>query len=127
MEALRGVLVVGATNRRDLLDGAMLRPGRFDRIVEIPLPDEEARKAILAVHARALPLADGADAVAFAHRTEGWSGADLAALCHEASLLAIRQAIADGVDVADEAAVAAVKVTRRHLEDALAKVAAQRS
>ncbi|MGB0652665.1 MAG: CDC48 family AAA ATPase [Thermoplasmatota archaeon] len=126
LESLRGVLVLGATNRRDLLDDALLRPGRFDRIVAIQAPDEAARKAILAVHGRRVPWADDVDVTEYAQRTDGWSGAELAALCHEAVLLAIRRAVQDGLDGTDEAAVAACRVTGDDLDAAFDKVTARR-
>ncbi len=127
LEALRGVVVIGATNRRDLLDDALLRPGRFDRLVEIPLPDEAARAAILTIHGGRLPLADGLDAAAYSKDTDGWSGAELAAVVHEASLLAIRDFVERGGDPEDEAAVAAARVERSHWDEALQKVSARRS
>jgi transitional endoplasmic reticulum ATPase len=122
LESLRGVLVVAATNRLDLLDDAMLRPGRFDRIVRIPTPNKDARRAILEIHTRGMPLQKGVDLSGLAARTEGWSGADLASLCHEASLLAIRQALATGLDTSDEKAIAKVQVSKAQFADAFAKV-----
>lgn len=93
LEELQGVFVLGATNRTDLIDPAMLRPGRFDEVVEIPLPDYDDRKAILAVHMRNKPLAQGITVEPLAQRTEGASGAELAAICNRAALAAIRRAI----------------------------------
>ncbi len=127
LESLRGVVVIGATNRRDLLDDALLRPGRFDRLVEIPLPDEQARAAILTIHGGRLPLADELEPAAYADQTEGWSGADLAAVAHEASLLAIRHFVESGGDPADEDAVAAARVQKAHWEAALEKIRNRRS
>ncbi len=85
-----GVIVVGATNRPDVLDPALLRPGRFDRAVGLELPDEKGRAAILAVHARGKPLAPGVDLASMARRTVGMTGADLASLINEAALLTAR-------------------------------------
>jgi cell division protease FtsH len=85
-----GVIVVGATNRPDVLDPALLRPGRFDRAVGLELPDEAGRAAILAVHARGKPLAPDVDLAAIARRTVGMTGADLAGLFNEAALLTAR-------------------------------------
>ncbi|HEX2065501.1 MAG TPA: AAA family ATPase, partial [Candidatus Thermoplasmatota archaeon] len=126
LSALRNVLVLGATNRADLLDEALLRPGRFDRIVRIGLPDRAAREAILRIHFRALPLEKGVRPEALAERTDGWSGAELAALAHEASLLAVRDYVASGKDPADAKAVERAKVTQRHLDAAHERVAQRR-
>ncbi|RCV49157.1 ATP-dependent zinc metalloprotease FtsH [Marinitenerispora sediminis] len=86
-----GVVVVAATNRPDVLDPALLRPGRFDRTVTVNLPDTAGRTAILAVHARGVPLADGVDLGAVARSTPGMTGADLANLVNEAALLAAKR------------------------------------
>ena len=86
----QGVIVVGATNRPDVLDPALLRPGRFDRAVGLELPDEPGRRAILAVHARGKPLGPGVDLASIAQRTVGMTGADLASLFNEAALLTAR-------------------------------------
>ncbi len=93
VEELKGVLVLGATNRSDLLDPAILRPGRFDEILEIPLPDEAGRAAIFAVHLRNKPLASGTSLQDLAARTEGSSGADISSVCNQAALQAIRRAV----------------------------------
>ena len=85
-----GVIVLGATNRPDVLDPALLRPGRFDRAVGLELPNEPARAAVLAVHARGKPLAPGVDLDSIAHRTVGMTGADLASIFNEAALLTAR-------------------------------------
>ena len=86
----QGVIVVGATNRPDVLDTALLRPGRFDRAVGLSLPGERGRREILAVHARSKPMDDTADLDEIAHRAVGMTGADLAGLVNEAALLAAR-------------------------------------
>ncbi|MGH2840347.1 MAG: AAA family ATPase, partial [Solirubrobacteraceae bacterium] len=86
----QGVIVVGATNRPDVLDPALLRPGRFDRAVGLELPDERGRLAVLTVHARGKPLGPGVDLASIARRTVGMTGADLASLFNEAALLTAR-------------------------------------
>lgn len=86
----KGVIVVGATNRVDILDAALLRPGRFDRQVTVNLPDRLGRVGILKVHARNKPLSDDVSLVQLANRTPGFSGADLANLLNEAAILATR-------------------------------------
>jgi cell division protease FtsH len=86
----KGVIVVGATNRVDILDAALLRPGRFDRQVTVNLPDRLGRVEILKVHARNKPLSDDVSLVQLANRTPGFSGADLANLLNEAAILTTR-------------------------------------
>jgi cell division protease FtsH len=85
-----GTIVVGATNRPDDLDPALLRPGRFDRAISVDRPDEAGRAAILALHARGKPLASGVDLMAVASRAIGLTGADLESVMNEAALLAAR-------------------------------------
>ncbi|MGP6087336.1 ATP-dependent zinc metalloprotease FtsH [Antarctobacter jejuensis] len=89
-EANEGVIIVAATNRRDVLDPALLRPGRFDRQVTVPNPDIKGREKILAVHARKTPLGPDVDLRIIARGTPGFSGADLANLVNEAALMAAR-------------------------------------
>lgn len=96
LEGLRGVTVIAATNRIDLIDLALRRPGRFDRTITVPYPDEPARLAILKIHTADIPLADDVELGKWARRTEGWSGADLAALAHESSLIALRAFVRKG-------------------------------
>jgi len=91
IEPLKGVVVIAATNRPDLLDPALLRPGRFDRLIYVPPPDIRARYEILKIHTRKVPLAKDVDLVELAKRTEGYSGADLEALVREAVMNAIRR------------------------------------
>ncbi len=107
---LEGVVVIGATNRPDILDPALLRPGRFDRIIYVPPPDRKARLEILKIHTRKMPLADDVNLEELADMTEGYSGADLEVLVREAGLAALRENI--NID----------KVYRRHFEIALKKV-----
>jgi len=90
VESLERVIVIAATNRPDILDEALLRPGRFDVIVEIPLPDKESRLDILKIHTKDMPLKD-VDIESLVNETEGFSGADLKALVREAGLNAIRK------------------------------------
>ncbi len=92
-EGGEGVIVIAATNRPDVLDPALLRPGRFDRQVVVPLPDILGREAILKVHMRKVPLAKGVDTKVIARGTPGFSGADLANLINEAALFAAREGV----------------------------------
>ncbi len=90
-EGNEGVIVIAATNRPDVLDPALLRPGRFDRQVVVSLPDIIGREQILKVHMKKVPLADGIDPAVIARGTPGFSGADLANLVNEAALFAARR------------------------------------
>lgn len=87
------VIVIGATNREDALDPALRRPGRFDREIEIGIPGREGRRAILEVHTRSMPLADSVDLDALAHMTQGFVGADLAALAREAAMKCLGRSV----------------------------------
>ncbi|MFK7928187.1 MAG: ATP-dependent zinc metalloprotease FtsH [Myxococcota bacterium] len=90
-EGTEGVILVAATNRPDVLDPALLRPGRFDRRIMVPNPDVTGRQKILEIHTRRLPLGEDVDLSVIARRTPGFSGADLENLCNEAALLAARK------------------------------------
>ncbi len=91
LQDLKGVVVIGATNQEQLLDRALLRPGRFDKLVYVPAPDETARLAILQVHTKKMPLAKDVDLKAIAKKAEGYSGADLEGLVREAGMIALRE------------------------------------
>jgi proteasome regulatory subunit len=89
---MRGdVKIIGATNRVDILDPALLRPGRFDRMIEFPIPNEEARASIFKIHARKLSVAEGINFKKLVGMTEGATGADIKAICTEAGMFAIRK------------------------------------
>ena len=90
MKSLQNVLVIGATNRADILDPAVLRPGRFDVVVYVPLPDAPARVEIFNVHTRDMPLDEDVDLTKLAEMTDGYSGADIEGLCREAAMTAVR-------------------------------------
>jgi transitional endoplasmic reticulum ATPase len=109
IERLENVIIVGATNRPDIIDPSLLRPGRFDRLVLVPLPDKDARLEIIKVHTKAMPI-KGISAEELAKRTEGYSGADIESLCREAAMSALRE---------NENAQT---VEARHFEKALAEV-----
>ena len=91
IEPLRNVVVIAATNRPDIIDPALLRPGRFDRLIYVPPPDEKARLEIFKVHTRNMPLAEDVDLKELARKTEGYTGADIAAICREAAMIALRE------------------------------------
>ncbi|PSQ16711.1 AAA family ATPase [Halobacteriales archaeon QS_8_69_73] len=124
LEDLEDVVVIATTNRPDLIDSALLRPGRLDRHVHVPVPDEDARRRILDVHTRDKPLADDVALDDVAARTDGYVGADLEALCREASMAATREFI-DSVDPEEAVqSVDNVRVTADHFETALEEVGA---
>jgi transitional endoplasmic reticulum ATPase len=108
--SLKNVAVIAASNRPDIIDTALLRPGRFDRSVYIPLPDLNAREEIFKVHTRRMPLEDGINYQLLAQKTEGYTGADIEAVCREAALNAIR------VDLRPK------KVNMAHFESAMKAV-----
>ena len=109
-EANTGVILIAATNRPDVLDRALLRPGRFDRQIVVDSPDVDGREAILKVHAKGKPMAADVDLRRIAHATPGFSGADLANALNEAALLAARRK--------------AKQITHKDIEDAIEKVVA---
>jgi transitional endoplasmic reticulum ATPase len=124
IEGLRDVVVIGATNRPDLVDPALLRPGRMGRLVFVPPPDASARAAILRVAAKNTPLGEGVDLDAIARDTDGYSGADLAALVREAALAAMRRSL-DAPEVTADDVAAARRAVRPSLRaDQVAALAA---
>jgi len=110
IEDLNNVIVVGATNRPDILDPALLRPGRFDRIVFVPVPEAKGRLQILKIHTKNMPLDKSVDLEKMSEETEGYTGADLEALAKEAAMLALRE----DKDIKH--------VTAKHFEKAIDKV-----
>jgi len=123
LESLHNVVVIAATNRPDMLDPALLRPGRFDRLVKIGAPSLESREKIFKIHLKDKPLAPDVDIAALAAGTEGYVGADIAAICREASMLLLREAIKRGMDKeAVKKALSDKKVERRHFAEAIKKV-----
>jgi len=114
IEELKGVVVLAATNRLDRLDPALLRPGRFDLLVELPLPDRQARHAILEVQTAGMPLAEDVQLGSLAAETEGLVGADLEALCRQAGMLAIREFLAG-----EQVGAPLPQIGQQHFERAL--------
>ncbi len=123
LEELRDVVVLAASNRPDLIDPSLLRPGRFDRMINIPLPDKDARERILAIHLREMPLAGDVSIPELAELTENLSGAEIETLCREAGMAALRERIMPGMDegppVLDEVQVGKTHFdhARRQIED----------
>ncbi|MCL7382810.1 MAG: CDC48 family AAA ATPase [Thaumarchaeota archaeon] len=110
IQTLKGVVVIGASNRPDILDPALLRPGRFDRVIYVPPPDADGRYQIFQIHTREMPLSDDVDLSKLAAMTEGYTGADIEAVCREAAIMAMRENI--NIE----------KVSMRHFMMALEKI-----
>jgi transitional endoplasmic reticulum ATPase len=107
---LHNIVILGATNRPDILDTALLRPGRFDRIILVHSPDQKARLEIFKIHTKGMPLAKDVKLEELAKETEGYVGADIEAVCREAAMLALRK------DMSSD------KIKRKFFEDALKKI-----
>ena len=120
LESLNNVVVIAATNRPDIMDPALLRPGRFDKSILIGPPDEASRESIFGIHTKGKPLADEVDLKALAGKTEGCTGADIAAICNEAVMNAVRRLIAKGKEPTDEE-IQACKVDNEDFDEALGK------
>jgi len=133
MENLRGVVVLAATNRADMIDPALLRPGRFDKIIQIPLPDLESRKSILEISVKDVPTVkdpkepDCVNISKLAEQTDGMSGADVAAIANTAVSLVIHEFLDKYPEIKDvEKSSAGAKVKMKHFEEATKKVRDQK-
>ncbi|PIV44670.1 MAG: AAA family ATPase [Nitrospirae bacterium CG_4_9_14_3_um_filter_41_27] len=115
IEELKGVVVLAATNRLDLIDPALLRSGRFDLLLELPEPDEETREEIFKIHTKNKPLAKDVDFKSLARETEGKVGSDIDFICRKASMLAIREFLS----IEHRAQSRELKISKRHFEEAL--------
>ena len=122
LEELHGVIAIAATNRIDIIDRALLRPGRFDRLVEVPLPDEAARLEILRIHMKDEPFTDDVDVVKLAKETADYSGADLAGIVRESVMLAIREYVQSGKSVDDDEEMQKYRVAGKHIKKAREEV-----
>ncbi len=123
LEELRNVVIIAATNRPDIVDPALLRPGRFDRMLLVPPPDLEARKQIFWIHTKKTPLAEDVKTDELARKTEGYTGADIASICNTAVMLSIKEHIGKAKDPEDAKKRAkGLKVARRHFDEAMQKV-----
>jgi transitional endoplasmic reticulum ATPase len=128
LEELRNVVIIAATNRPDIIDSALLRPGRFDRLLFVPPPDLEARKQIFKIHTRKTPLADDVNLDDLARKTDGYTGADIASLANTGVMLALREHISKAKDPEDAKKRAkGLKVAKRHFEEALQKIKPMRT
>ena len=123
LEELRNVVIIAATNRPDIIDSALLRPGRFDRLLFVPPPDLEARRQIFKIHTRKTPLGEDVNLDEMARRTDGYTGADIASLANTAVMLALREHISKAKDPEDARKRAkGLKVAKRHYDEALQKI-----
>ncbi len=120
LESLNNVVVIAATNRPDIMDPALLRPGRFDKSIFIGPPDKDSRRSIFGIHTRGKPLADDVNLEKLADETEGCTGADISAICNEAVMNAVRRLIAKGKEPTDEE-IQACKVDAEDFQEALGK------
>lgn len=120
LESLNDVVVIAATNRPDIMDPALLRPGRFDKSIYIGPPDKESRKAIFGIHTKNRPLADDVDLEELADKTDGCTGADIAAICNEAVMNAVRHLISENPEPQDED-IQNCRVSKEDFEKALDK------
>ena len=134
MENLHGVVVLAATNRADMIDPALLRPGRFDKIIQIPLPDKQSRKSILKINAEKIPVVDDKDSPdrvlldKIAEITDGLSGADVASIANTAVSLVIHEHLDNDPDAKKiESDAKEARVTMRHFEEAVKKVREQKN
>ncbi|HLB69761.1 MAG TPA: CDC48 family AAA ATPase [Candidatus Methanoperedens sp.] len=124
LEELHNITVIAATNRPDILDPALLRPGRFDRLVYVTLPDDKSRIEIFKIHLTDKPLAGDVDLNILAEDTEAYTGADIASVCNEAMMLAIREYVNSGKKT-DEDSIKDLKVGYHHFRDAMVKLKPQ--
>jgi transitional endoplasmic reticulum ATPase len=121
LEDLNDVTVIAASNRPDIIDPALLRPGRFDRSIFVPPPDREARGEIFRIHTVGKPLGEDVDLEDLANKTENFTGADIAAICNEAVMLAIREYISEGGKM-DKEELGKSEVTMKHFEEAMSRI-----
>jgi len=117
LEELHNVLIIGATNRLDIVDEALLRPGRFDRIIEVPNPDSKGREQIFKIHTKKKPLADNVSISKLVELTNGFSGAEIAAVANRAAIAALKRYVNGKLENIKE-----IKVTQQDLLDAIDKV-----
>lgn len=121
LEELKDVVIIAATNRPDLLDRSLLRPGRFDRMIYVPMPDFDERKKIMEIYLSRMSVTEGIDVDSLAEKTENYSGADLEMLCREAGMLALREHIKPKIS-REELILDEITVTREHFEKASERI-----
>jgi len=119
IEELKGVVVLAATNRLDLVDPAILRSGRFDLLFELSLPDEEIRLKIFKIHTKNKPLAQNVDLTKLAKETDGRTGSDIEFVCRKASMFAVREYIEHNSAKKKISAIGELKVSKQHFDEAI--------
>ena len=117
LEELHNVLIIGATNRLDIVDEALLRPGRFDRIIEVPNPDAKGRQHIFEIHTKKKPLASDVNIIKLVELTNSFSGAEIAAVTNRAAIVALKRYVSGELQNVKE-----IKITQQDLIDAVDKV-----
>jgi transitional endoplasmic reticulum ATPase len=123
LEILTNVIVIAATNRPDIIDPALLRPGRFDRLLYVPPPDRDSREQIITIHTKKKPLAEDVKVDELADRTEGYTGADIASLSSAAVMLALREHVSKYKDPKEaDSHIQELKIQRKHFEEAMKKI-----
>ena len=123
VEEFKDVVIVAATNRPDMVDPALLRPGRFDRLIYIKPPDNTSREKIFEIHTQGKPLAEDVNLAELADMTEGYVGADIQGICREAAMLALREIVTPGAGRKDLAKRAGeVRISKKHFERAIRRV-----
>jgi transitional endoplasmic reticulum ATPase len=116
LEELHNVIIIAATNRPDLIDTALMRPGRFDKVLLVPAPDYDARLEIFKIHTNEMPVDKDVDLKRLTKKTEGYAGADIEGICREAAMSTIREALGKNVELEDE------KITSKHFKMAIDKI-----
>ena len=117
LEELHGVVIIGATNRLDIVDEALLRPGRFDRIIEVPKPDAKGRKHIFEIHTKKKPLASDVNLERLVEITDGFTGAEIAGVCNRAAITALKRHVSGKVKTVKE-----IKIAQQDIVDAINRV-----
>ena len=124
LEELRGVVVIAASNRPDIVDPALIRPDRFDRLLHVPLPDYDSRLQILKIHTQTMPLADDVNVATLSKMTDGYTGADIASFTSAAAMIAMKEHIAKYKQDSEDAERNSNELTvyLSHFEQALKKI-----
>jgi len=117
LEELHDVLVIGATNRLDIIDPALLRPGRFDRIIEVPKPDVDGRKKIFKIHTKNKPIAKDVNFEKLVELTDGFTGAEIAAIANRAAITGLKRYVSGASQSIKE-----IKITEQDLIDVIQKI-----
>jgi transitional endoplasmic reticulum ATPase len=117
LEELHNVLIIGATNRLDIVDPALLRPGRFDRIIEVPNPDAQGIEMIFKIHTKKKPLEEDVDLKKLVEIAKGFSGAEIEEVCNRAALLGVKRFVEN-----KEKSVKSIKITQKDLENSIEEI-----